>query len=88
MRTHMMVCGACRAGLKETVMLGEEDEARLADLRFHWDEAYAIECVGGVWQARPLVAPSTLLAAGSEPELRRAIRADYAIRSADRMAGC
>ena len=61
-------------------MLGEEDEARLADLRWHWDEAYVIDCTDGVWTAQPVAEPSLVLSAGSEYELRRAIRADYLVR--------
>jgi hypothetical protein len=69
----------------ETGMLSEDDEARLADLRWHWAEAYTIDCTDGVWSARPVVEPTAGLSAGSEQELRRAIRSDYSDRRARRL---
>jgi hypothetical protein len=61
-------------------MLSPEDKARLADLRWHWDEAYTIDCIDEVWTARPVADPAAALSAGSEHELRLAIRSDYSNR--------
>jgi hypothetical protein len=84
----MMDYGGNSNPTEEAAMLSQDDEASLADLRWHWDEAYLIDCADGIWVARPLVAPGSTVSATSAYELRLAIRSDYFVRTKDRFAGC
>jgi hypothetical protein len=58
-----------------------DDLAELAELRWHWDSAYKIDCDAGVWTARWTDGTDTL-AAGTAYKLRALIRADYFARAA------
>ena len=60
----------------------EQEAAALADVRWHWDQAYEINCVAGTWTAR-YVDDTALLSAASEPALRALIRQDYFERRAE-----
>jgi hypothetical protein len=57
-----------------------DDLAELAELRWHWDSAYKIDCGAGVWTARWIDGTDTL-AAGTAYKLRALIRADYFARA-------
>jgi hypothetical protein len=54
--------------------------AELAELRWHWDSAYKIDCDGGVWTAR-WTDGTEILTAGTAYKLRALIRADYFARA-------
>ncbi|MGO8956794.1 MAG: hypothetical protein ACLQFR_05400 [Streptosporangiaceae bacterium] len=38
-------------------MLSKEDQSSLLDLAWHWESAYTISVIEGVWQAVPAVDP-------------------------------
>jgi hypothetical protein len=57
------------------------DTDELANLRWHWDTAYDINCAGGAWTAQPFDGAAPLVATTAE-ELRYLIRADYHPRPA------
>jgi hypothetical protein len=62
------------------------DQALLADLRWHWDEAYNINCVRGSWIAR-FKNDTMELVADSADDLRKLIRKDYLDRTRSRQSG-
>ena len=64
-----------------------ETMTTLNDLRWHWDDAYQIDCREGVWLAVPKGDPFTILSRDSAAELRTALREDYAKRAGQRAAG-
>ncbi len=61
-------------------MLDSDSQTTLNDLRWHWEDAYRIDCRDGVWMAVPLTDPFTTITADSSMELRTKIRYDYAAR--------
>ena len=65
--------------------LSAADADALADLRWHWGEAYEINCTAGTWTAQYLT-DTAFLSASSEPELRKLIRQDYADRRSVELA--
>jgi hypothetical protein len=58
--------------------LTRSEASELADLKFHWDEAYVIDWADGVYRATRMGQPSVVLTAESSHELRMQIRDDYA----------
>jgi hypothetical protein len=68
-------------------MLDSDAQSTLTDLRWHWDDAYKIDCRGGVWLAVPLTDPFVTISRDSSGELREALRRDYAERAGRRWAG-
>jgi hypothetical protein len=68
-------------------MFDSDAQTTLADLRWHWDDAYKINCREGVWLAVPLSDPFAIISRESPAELREAIRQDYAERAGRRSAG-
>jgi hypothetical protein len=68
-------------------MLDSDAQSALTDLRWHWDDAYEINCVDGSWQAVPLLDPSAIISRDSSMELREALRRDYATQAGRRWAG-
>jgi hypothetical protein len=66
-------------------VLGPADEIALIDLSFNWGSAYDIAVLDGVWSAKSVDHPATILTADGPEELRRLIRADYG--NASRRAG-
>lgn len=58
--------------------LSRSDASELADLKFHWDEAYTIDWIDGVYRAARMAQPSVVLTADTCHELRMQIRDDYA----------
>jgi hypothetical protein len=46
-------------------MLDSDAQTALTDLRWHWDDAYKINCVDGSWQAIPLSDPSVIISRGA-----------------------
>ena len=62
------------------------DDAALIDLRWHWDEAYEIDCSGGAWVAR-FKADTVSLSGGSADALRKLIRQDYLDRTSPEQSG-
>lgn len=68
-------------------VLGPGDEADLIDLAFHWNEAYDIAVLDGIWTARAICNPLTVLTADTADELRTMIRSDYAKVSSRAGAG-
>ncbi len=66
-------------------MLGPADEISLIDLSFNWGSAYDIAVLDGVWSAKSVSHPATVLTADTADDLRHLIRADYA--NASRRAG-
>ena len=59
------------------------DLAELAELRWHWDSAYKIDCGDGAWTAR-WIDGTDILTADTADELRELIRADDFARSGPR----
>jgi hypothetical protein len=57
------------------------DEAKLADLKEHWGEAYAIWHTGTYWYAQHRASRDTVKAA-TDDRLRLRMRADYQRRTA------
>ncbi len=68
-------------------MLDSDAQSTLTDLRWHWDDAYKIDCRDGVWLAVPLTDPFVTISRDSSAELREALRQDYAQRAGQRWAG-
>jgi hypothetical protein len=68
-------------------MLDSDAQTALTDLRWHWEDAYRIDCVAGAWQAVPLSDPSVTISRDTAMELREALRHDYATRASQRWAG-
>jgi len=65
-------------------MLDSDAQSTLTDLRWHWDDAYKIDCRDGVWLAVPLTDPFVTISRG---QLRRAARGTPAgLRTASRTA--
>jgi hypothetical protein len=65
-----------------------EQRTALAELRFHWADAYRIDSHDGfVWTAVPLADPAVTIACNSSGELRMALRDHYADRAGRRTAG-
>lgn len=62
-------------------MLDGETQTALNALRWHWEQAYAINCDGHGWTAIPVAEPAAVLTAGSATELRTAMQHDYAARA-------
>jgi hypothetical protein len=61
-------------------MLDSDAQTTLNDLRWHWEDAYQIDCRDGVWMAVLLTDPFTTITADSSTELRIKLRYDYAGR--------
>ncbi len=57
--------------------LSRSEASELADLKFHWDEAYRIDWSDGVYRASRLGQPSVVLTSESCQDLRQRIRDDY-----------
>ena len=57
-------------------MLDADAQTTLNDLRWHWEDAYRIDCRDGVWMAVPLTDPFTTITADSSMELRTKIKYD------------
>ncbi len=70
----------------DAAAISAEDEAALTDLRWHWDEAYEIDCSDGAWEAR-FRADTATLSAASDGELRKLIRQDYLDRTLPERSG-
>jgi len=68
-------------------MLDSDAQTTLTDLRWHWEDAYQIDCEDGMWLAVPLGDPLVTISRDSAAELREAIRQDYAERGGRRWAG-
>lgn len=68
-------------------MLGKDAQAMLNDLRWHWDDAYLIDCRDGVWVAAPKNDPFGIISRDSSLELRMALSDDYAKRAGRRFGG-
>jgi hypothetical protein len=62
-------------------MLDRQDQTTLIHLRWHWEQAYAINCDGTTWTAIPAAAPYEVLSATSGMELRTLMQNDYAARA-------
>jgi hypothetical protein len=58
--------------------LSRSEAFALADLKFHWDEAYKIDWSDGVYRASRIGQPSVVLTSESCHDLRQQIRDDYA----------
>ncbi len=61
---------------EDTSAAGADEQEALADLRWHWEEAYEINRAGQTWTAR-FKADTATLSADSADELRKLIRQDY-----------
>ncbi len=61
-----------------TAALSRSEASELADLKFHWDEAYRIDWADGVYRAARIGQPSVVLTSESCEDLRQQIRDDYA----------
>ena len=61
-------------------MLDADAQTTLNDLRWHWEDAYRIDCRDGVWMAVPLTDPFVTITADSSTELLTKLRYDYAGR--------
>ena len=70
----------------DAAAISAADEAALTDLRWHWDEAYEIDCSGGAWVAR-FKADTATISASSDGELRKLIRRDYFDRTSPGRSG-
>ena len=68
-------------------MLDSDARSVLNDLRWHWEDAYSIDCREGVWLADSLSDPFVTISRGNAAELREALRQDYAERAGRRWAG-
>ena len=68
-------------------MLDSGAQTMLNDLRWHWEDAYSIDCREGVWLAVSLSDPFVTISRGTSAELREALRQDYAARAGRRWAG-
>jgi hypothetical protein len=66
---------------QETVMLEKDAQTTLNMLRWHWEQAYAVNCDGPTWTAIPAAAPEVVLSAGTGMELRTLMQHDYAARA-------
>jgi hypothetical protein len=62
-------------------MLSKDDQTTLNSLRWHWEQAYAVNCDGETWTAIPAAAPETVLTAATGKELRTVMQHDYAARA-------
>jgi hypothetical protein len=58
--------------------LSRSEASELADLKFHWDEAYKIDWADGVYRASRIGQPSVVLTSENCHDLRQQIRDDYA----------
>jgi len=63
------------------MQLSKEDMTTLVWLRWHWEDAYAVNFDGETWSAIPAAAPSAVLTAESGGELRELMANDYAARA-------
>jgi len=61
-------------------MLDSDAQTTLNDLRWHWEDAYKIDCRNGTWPAVPLTDPFVTISRDSSAGLREALRQDYAER--------
>jgi hypothetical protein len=68
-------------------MLDTDARTALKDLRWHWEDAYRIDCANGAWTAVPLADLSVTISCGTSTELREALRRDHATRASRRWAG-
>jgi hypothetical protein len=68
-------------------MLDSDAQTMLNDLRWHWEDAYSIDCREGVWLAVSLSDPFVTISCENGAELREALRQDYAERGRRRWAG-
>jgi hypothetical protein len=57
-------------------MLDSDAQTTLNDLRWHWEDAYKIDCRDGTWLAVPLTDPFVTISRDSSAELREALRQD------------
>ncbi len=62
-------------------MLDTDAQTTLNILRWHWEQAYAVNCDGETWTAIPAAAPEVVLTEGTAMELRTAMQHDYAARA-------
>jgi hypothetical protein len=62
-------------------LLSPDEQTDLIDLTWHWDTAYRIDVIDGVWRAIPHADKATVLTADSAWDLRQLIRDDYAART-------
>jgi hypothetical protein len=65
-----------------------DEQGDLADLGFHWGEAYSISVSDGVWRAHAFDRPADVLTADTADELRLLIRQDYRGRPRERRPYC
>lgn len=65
--------------------LSRSEASELADLKFHWDEAYRIDWADGVYRASRIGQPSVVLTSENCSDLRQQIRDDYAAWQHDRL---
>ena len=68
-------------------MLDSDAQTTLTDLRWHWEDAYQIDCRDGAWLAVSLSDPFVTISRDSAAELREALRQDYAARAGRGWAG-
>ena len=68
-------------------MLDSDAQSMLNDLRWHWEDAYSIDCREGVWLAVPLSDPFVTISRDNAADLREALRQDYAEQGRRRWAG-
>jgi hypothetical protein len=68
-------------------MLDKDSQTILNDLRWHWEDAYQIDCRDGAWLAAPRSDPFAIISCDTSAELREALRRDYAERAGRRWAG-
>ena len=68
-------------------MLDRDAQATLNDLRWHWDDAYLIDCRDGVWVTAHKGDPFAIISRDSSVELRMALREDYSKRAGQRFGG-
>ncbi len=54
-------------------MLDSDAQTTLTDLRWHWEDAYRIDCRDGVWLAVPKADPFVTISRGTSGELREAL---------------
>lgn len=63
------------------MVITEWQAGLLADLHYHWGDAYHISTDGDVWSASPVTDLTVVLTAESADDLRRQIRSDYGHRT-------
>ena len=68
-------------------MLNREQQATLNDLRWHWDDAYMVDCSGGIWTAISKDHRKQVLRDASSAVLRNMMRDDYSEHAPGRPVG-